>query len=222
MPKALRAVLLGCLLSGFLAGCVYVEESNHQGDVEFFWTLNGWSCTADPRVHVIRITIPGERLHNDGNFPCSFDGAQGIVLQRFFPGTYGYIIEALDIYGALLYSSSGTFYVNGYTPVQVELRPVTAAIRLSWILADAAGGAHKCSELAIGDVVVHIDGVERRGFGCSEGEHPYAAVSIPDIQFGTHRLEVYAWLQDNTYFNYSGTFSLLSHGPENVFVVLRR
>ena len=216
MSRVLLAVLLGCLLTG----CIYLEERGQVGDVAFSWTLNGWACSADPYVHGIRISIPGESLHNDGYFPCVMEGSQGMVLERFYPGNYSYTAEALGYSGELLYSASGNFYVDGYTEVSVNLVPALSGVRLSWNLMADAYFAYRCQDLYVRHVVVSVDGVERGRFRCEDGEYPNE-VDIPDIQFGSHVLDVYAEA-NGMVFRYRSTFLKLSHGPEKVYAALLR
>jgi len=213
MPKIVQVVLLGCLLMG----CIYVDERGHKGDVEFFWTLNSWQCSADPYVHRIRISIPGESLHNDGIYPCVQGGVEGIVLGRFYPGNYSYTVEALDFQGNLLYSKSGSFYVNGYTSVYVDLVPVLPALRLSWNLVDNAWGAYKCREVDMLEVRVHVDGVHIGNFSCEEGESP-RSISISGVRPGV-ALSVEARVRGSTSFRYTGHLPSLSYGAQHALLL---
>jgi len=217
MPRISVAFLVGCLL----VGCIYVDERGQAGEVEFSWTLNGWQCKADPFVHSIRISIPGEVLHNDGYYPCALEGAQGMVLKRFYSGLYNYTVEALDFYGTALYSTTGSFYVNGYTPVHVNLLPLLSGIRLSWSLMMDATRTYRCRDYWVGNAIVYIDGIEKGRFPCEEGEHP-ASVSIPNLQPGSHVLEVYVEVADGIPFYYRSTFLKASQSPEPLFAPLYR
>lgn len=87
------------------------------------WSFDGQSCAQESLVDSVHIVIPGESLDNDGVFPCSVRGVDGIVLHDFAPGRYSFSIDAIDYDGTLSYSGGGTFVVDGDTFVSVDLSP---------------------------------------------------------------------------------------------------
>jgi len=88
------------------------------------WSLNGRSCFQNPNIQWVRITIPGETLQNNGYYPCSSNGSDGVVLYGFAPGTYRFVVDAIDYAGTPIFSGSGTFGVNGDIALSIDLTPV--------------------------------------------------------------------------------------------------
>lgn len=97
------------------------------GDVSFLWAFGSTlrHCADVPDVRRVRITIPGQTLHNGGIYACNTAGVDGITLHDFRPGAYGYTVEALDSVDRVLYSAGGSFTVNGNRDVYVTLESVT-------------------------------------------------------------------------------------------------
>ncbi len=56
----------------------------------FLWIFDGLRCDEARDVYGVNITIPGEALLNDGRYACSTNGADGITLHDFAPGTYSF------------------------------------------------------------------------------------------------------------------------------------
>ena len=121
MPLPRLGLLSALLSSCLLSGCVLSPDE--PGDVTFAWTFAGNSCYQDGRVRQVRITIPGEPLENDGYYPCSLSGYDGITLHNFAPGRYDFSLDAIDGDNYYSYRATGTFYVDGNTLVRVDLRP---------------------------------------------------------------------------------------------------
>jgi hypothetical protein len=117
-----RLGLLSALLSScLLPGCVLSPDE--PGDVTFAWSFAGNSCYQDGRVRQVLITIPGEQLANQGYYPCTSNGYDGITLYDFAPGTYEFSLDAIDGDNYYSYRATGTFHVDGNTLVRVDLRP---------------------------------------------------------------------------------------------------
>jgi hypothetical protein len=98
------------------------------GDVTFLWAFSGStfdSCADVPEVRAVRITIPGQSLHNGGVYACNTAGVDGITLRAFAPGGYSYTVEAVGSSNEVLYAAGGSFTVNGNKQVNVLLDPVT-------------------------------------------------------------------------------------------------
>ena len=95
------------------------------GNITFLWTFgDGNSCASLAGiVSSVQVSIPGEPLQNNGNYPCDTAGSQGIEVDDFTGGDYAYTIDALDSTGSVVYSDTGTFQVNGSVTVDVTLEP---------------------------------------------------------------------------------------------------
>src|SRR6202022_1376378 len=114
------------------AGCAVGPRGG--GSVLFTWSFGGLSCAQGPGPSVV-INIPGERLENDGIYPCSIDGYSGIILRDFLPGSYSFNISARDAANTVLYQTSSSFQVYGDTRVVVDLAPsgeLNSSAYLSW------------------------------------------------------------------------------------------
>lgn len=114
------------------SGCVCVTNGTARGDVTFLWTFDGRTCAASPEVASVTIRVPGEQLMNDGSYPCTTQGVDGIKLTDFRPGTYSYSIEGRSNQGAVLYETSGTFVVNGDVTVNAALRSSQGDVTFLW------------------------------------------------------------------------------------------
>src|SRR5688500_1203197 len=80
-----------------VTGCIVVGGSNRTppplpGDVTFTWSFAGDTCASNPDIHSVIIDIPGERLQNDGVFPCTANNYPGITLHDFAAGPYDFSI----------------------------------------------------------------------------------------------------------------------------------
>jgi len=122
---SLAAVLLG-------SGCIIVP-GNSRGDITFNWDFAGATCS-QTQVASVKISIPGETLANAGVFPCLVDGAPGVTLHDFKPGTYTYTFEGLDSAGTVLFRKAGSVPVNGDVSVSVSLDWAVGGAEVAWTL----------------------------------------------------------------------------------------
>ena len=122
LPLLLATVVLG-------AGCIVQHDAGSPGDalnsgdnsgyasITFDWTFDGRSC-ADAYVQTVVVSMPGELLQNNGSYPCSTGGQEGITLEDFFPGTYPYVIDGYDGWGNLVYEGTGQVDVGDSNQVE--------------------------------------------------------------------------------------------------------
>ncbi|MCK6544341.1 hypothetical protein L6R52_00580 [Myxococcota bacterium] len=130
-PRDLRRVLrvLAFAVAPLLGGCIIVDDDAGTpgpvpGHVDVRWTITGRTCADVPGVAQVRVTIPGEVLVNDGLFPCSTDGVDGVVLHDFVPGSYTLAVDASDESAQVSYRAEASFSVNGDVTVQLDLAEV--------------------------------------------------------------------------------------------------
>ena len=102
-----------------------VAQPLSPGNITFLWSFgDGNTCsTLLNTVASVQVSIPGEALQNQGNYPCETAGAQGIEVDDFVGGDYSYTIDALDVAGTVVYSDTGSFQVDGNVNVDVVLQP---------------------------------------------------------------------------------------------------
>jgi hypothetical protein len=95
-------------------------------DITFQWSFSGMTC-AQAGVETVKVTIPGELLENDGQYPCSGTDGDGITLTRFYPGTYSYQLDATDSTGQTVWTGSGEVDVIGDRETAVlDLSPTSS------------------------------------------------------------------------------------------------
>lgn len=217
-----RATLLGVgLLSlGTLAGCGYYPGYDDgyydgysdgagtyypttPGDVSLNWSFDGMSCAQVPEVQSVWVSIPGERLQNDGIYPCQFQGVPGVVLHDFAPGDYSFSLEGVGYRGERFFVGSGVFTVDGSVHLSVDLVPYGGPggyAYLQWKLPATAGSdgsqlATSCREAGVEQVAVRIDGGETQTYSCLEGTLGQGARSAR-VAAGTHRIDLTALGKD--------------------------
>lgn len=251
-------------LSAASTGCIYVEHDGggggsgpccetspspiptptptpqRSGDVTFLWTfgnIGAGRCADVPDVKKIRITIPGEDLHNGGIYACSTAGVDGIVLHDFLPSSYGYTLEALDYTDKVLYAASGKFTVNGDVRVNVNLAPgsggggggggggTSAYAYVGWAFeASTTSTAPNCTQAGVTHVDVRLDGKgDWTRFTCTEGFGTNRMTS-PYLAPGTHTLELKGLKVNGTsevpYYYRSGTMKLEAGSPADYVFTL--
>lgn len=226
----LAVVLLmsqGCIIIGGGGG------GRDPGDVTFNWTFVGQTCAA-AGVSSVHITIPGESLANDGNYPCISNGYPGIVLHDFAGGVYTYNIEGLDAQGYSIYVGSGTFTIDGNVLENVDLTPngqASSYALVSWrfpgnvTCANADTPANQLGGVAYVDVV--LDGAAPVRLNCVDGSYAAGSVGVstPMIDPGQHTLSLTA-VSSNVTGNYplfraSGTMTTTVGTPVSNLVDLQ-
>jgi len=165
------------------------------GDVTFMWTfanVGAGRCADVPDVKSIRITIPGEKLHNGGVYACNTAGTDGIVLHDFLPRAYSYTLEAIGYDNRVLYQGSGNFSVNGDTRVNVNLTPQggpSSFAYISWSFeANTSSSNPDCNQAGDTHVDVRIDGGDWTRLQCEKGIGTNQ-VSSPYLTPGSHTIE---------------------------------
>lgn len=185
-----------------LTGCVCViDTSRHPGSITMRWTFGGQQCATLPDITQVRITMSGQTLQNGGIYPCITNGTAGIVLLDFASGTYPYTIEAMDSSNTVLYSATGSVYVNGDVTETVDLQPV-AGVRttayVSWTfptsyLGQANPGCGTVAQVPIAYVYIYLDGSRTAlvpASNCSDGFG--ASVALAGVTSGTHTIDLQA------------------------------
>jgi hypothetical protein len=228
----LRLLAAFLSLATLASGCVIHHDGSGgsgpqpavRGDVAFTWSLAGQDCAQAHQVARVRIHIPGETLANGGLYPCTTNGVMGIVLHDFQPATYTFTIDALAANGERLYGESGSFRVNGNTPVHVDMRPVQAMVDLTWRFPgnSQASTNPTCQQAGVAYVEAYIDDVPQQAYingqrvmmnirgqwrdviPCEWGQSGTGfRVTVPGS--GTRSLKLYGLGADGyTYYSFSG------------------
>jgi hypothetical protein len=196
------------------------------GDVTFVWRFSGAPvryCADVPDVKSIHITIPGQVLMNGGVYPCNTAGVDGIALRDFAPGSYSYTVEALGDSGAVLFSGSGSFTVNGDTRVDVSLAPSGGAnsyALISWTFpANTTSSNPTCAQAGVVSVDIRIDGGAWSRLECVAGSGG-GSVRTPLLAQGQHALEFIALSGDGRpYYSRQGTLETRTGSPVSVSYV---
>jgi hypothetical protein len=197
-----RVLLAFLCIASFSTGCIIVDDDhpNHPnpprnpGDVTFIWTLDGLRCDEARDVYGVNIRIPGEALHNDGEYACSTAGVDGITLHDFAPGSYSFEIEAVDFRGVVLFAGSGTFVIDGDRRVNIDLAPVgnpTSYAYLSWTLP----GGMSCAQAGVALVEIIIPELGPTEVPCQEGQIQ-PGKKTPALSPGTHNISFTALASD--------------------------
>jgi hypothetical protein len=206
-PLALAAALLG------LAGCVITPGTNPPpktgGDITFKWTFgaNRLTC-AQAGVSQVHITLNGpagaEALENNGYYPCTVSGVDGITLKNFAAGNYGFTIDGYTFGNVLSYAATGTIeLVNGSMTVQPNLALV-ATIGTANIYWDFGTQQKSCANAGITippggntrpgitSVEISIDGGDFVPWNCSvmSGGTAVQGVQV-QLNAGTHTVDLY-------------------------------
>jgi len=194
------------------------------GDVTFRWSFSGSTgsrCVDVPEVQRVRITIPGEVLANDGLFPCSTAGVDGITLRDFAPGAYNYTVEALGSTHTVLYKGSGSFTVDGDKLVNATLTSTSQRVYISWSFpANTSSSNPNCTQAEVAWVDVRIDTGEWSRLACTAGWGSSQVLS-PVLSPGTHFIEfVGVGSSGQTYYFANGTLNIQSGSPTAVSYAL--
>ncbi|MFY0570613.1 hypothetical protein ACN28E_43235 [Archangium lansingense] len=209
MNARILAAFLLCLTS--TTGCIIVDHDDdddggpccntpaptYPGDVTFLWTFANGRCADEPDVKSIKITIPGETLHNGGVYACNTAGVDGIVLHDFAPATYSYNIQAISYSNETLYEGSGTFTVNGDVRVNVDLTPDGMSYALvGWAFPPTTTSQNpSCGQAGVDYIKAQIDSGEWVTLNCADGM-TNGGVETPWLQDGSHGIYLIAYGRD--------------------------
>ncbi|HEX8823752.1 MAG TPA: hypothetical protein VF794_27770 [Archangium sp.] len=201
------------LLAAFLClatlgtGCIIVDHGGDHpnppptgspGDVSFLWTFGAEGrCVDVPDVKSIKLSIPGETLDSNGFYACNTAGVDGITLRNFRAGTYSYTLQAFDAYNKVLYSSSGSFTVNGNKQVRVDMTPDGKTYAyVSWYFpAKGSYSRPTCSQANVTSIKASIDNGEWVSVDCLDGTDG-DGIPTPYLEPGTHTLQLIAYGYD--------------------------
>lgn len=211
--------LVAFLTAASLSGCVIYGGGGDgggnppadPGDVTFEWNFGGRTCGDVSDVVTIKISIAGEVLANNGEYPCLVGGYPGVVLHNFDGQSYSYTIEALDYYGATLFAASGIFAVDGDVRVIVNLHPVAGPNTNAFIgwrfPANQNSLAPTCAQAGVTEVDVRIDNGGWVTYPCASGFDP-EAVLIEGLTAGQHTIEIEAFNSASYRYNrFAGTLT---------------
>ncbi|MFY2561376.1 hypothetical protein ACN469_27495 [Corallococcus terminator] len=217
----LAAVSTGCVIHGDDG----YDEPIYPGDATFRWTFGGLRCDEDRDIKGVNITIPGERLANDGQYACQANGFDGIVLHDFAPGIYSFNLEAISYTNEVLYEATGTFRVDGDVTVNIDLAPLGAPpsfAYVNWLFpANSSSGNPNCNQAGVAFVDARVDGGQWARFDCTAG-HGGNSVKTPYLDPGEHSLELVALdSQQRTMYAHSGRFSTRYGEPTSYTATLR-
>ncbi|HYO55114.1 hypothetical protein [Archangium sp.] len=218
-------------------GCIIVDRDDddpccntpppaRSGDVTLLWTFanaGAGRCADVPEVKKVRITIPGETLHNGGIYACNTAGVDGIVLHDFVPSNYSYTIEALGYSNEVLYQASGSFTVNGDQRLNVNLTPKggpNSFAYVSWSFEPNTSSPNpNCTQAGVTHVDVSIDGGEWERLACEAGIGSNQ-VSSPYLAPGPHTIELVGVrvtsMGETPYYYRSGTLNTVAGSPISV------
>ncbi|WP_342375728.1 hypothetical protein NVS55_31150 [Myxococcus stipitatus] len=218
-----RLLVAFLCLAAVSTGCIVHDNDPYYddpGDVTFRWTFAGLRCDEDRDIKGVNITIPGERLANDGRYPCQANGFDGIVLHDFEPGTYSFNLVAVSYAGRELYEVSGTFRVGGDVTVDIDLTPIGAApsfAYLNWLFPNG----DSCSRAGVVTVEARVDGGEWARFDCAQG-FGGNSIKTPYLEPGEHNLELVGLdSQRRTLYSHVGRFSTRYGEPTSYTATLR-
>jgi hypothetical protein len=202
------ASLSGCVISTGGGGGGGGGTVGTPGDVTFLLTFDGgYSCAGVPDVQMIKISIVGESLVNDGAFvPCS----DAILLQGFAPKSYSFTIEAFGYGSDRLFVSSNIFAVNGDVTVHVDLQPAVGAPSYAYIgwgfPPNHLSTNPSCAEVGASQVQVRIDDGLWVSYPCASGNSSWLLTDALDA--GPHWVDLRVVGGDGTvYFQTEGTFT---------------
>ncbi len=187
------------------------------GNVTFQWTFAGHTCSENPSVSSVNITIPGQTLQNSGVYPCLSNNFPGIVLHDFSPGTYSFTLTGNDASGTELFSGAGNFTVNGDITVTVDLTPSggpNSYAYLSWTFPpNSASATPDCTTAGVTTVTYQIDNLQAVSVNCTDGWNT-AQITTGYVAAGVHTLSMsasdsggYIW------YAYGGTLTTYAGNP---------
>ena len=216
MNRSALLAVIAVLSLAFGSAC-RVAPAAQAGNVTFAWSFYGYRCSQDPDIQSVRVTIPGESLQNNGIYPCSANGSDGIVLYDFAPGTYSYTLDAIDYSGNIIYSGGGTFAVNGNVLVQIDLTPTRQApswAHLSWHFPEQSGAARPCDERRVAKMGVWIDDQPPAFLACADGLSDPGVRSMT-LAAGSHAISIKALGEDSSVL-YSAESTLTTYAGDPV------
>lgn len=194
-----------CVFQSASAGDVQGAEGT--GDITFLWSLDGQSCAKTPQVRSIRATIVGpygsEPLEPD--YACSWNGVDGITLQKFQAGNYTFTLDALDASGQALYTATGSVYVqrNLNVRVPVTLRSVSQRrlVKISWTFGPEGRSCAKAGVVGpegVSEVSARIDGQDASTLPCVDTSSgaPVEGGSLW-LGAGTHQVQLDGVIERN-------------------------
>ncbi len=210
-PRSVLALFVAVMLP--VSGCVIVSRS--PGTITFLWSFDGQTCAQAQYVANVKVEIAGQVLENDGLYPCSQKGTDGILLggmgTKFSGGVYSYTVRGLDNGGAELFKASGSLTVDGNTTVTVNLKAPENAPSFAYLLwtfpPKGMNQTPTCADVGITTVRLYIDGATRAvELPCAQGQ-VQPGVRSPDLSLGTHNVDVSA--VDSTGYEYYSLRSTL-------------
>lgn len=235
MNARLLAAFL-CLASAS-TGCIIIDNdpdpccttnpppTGQGGDVTFLWTLGNDSgrCADYPDVKNVRISIPGETLHNGGIYACNTANVDGITLHDFAPKSYSYTIEAIGYDNRVLFKGAGSFSVNGNVRVNINLTPGGQSYAyISWYFPpNGVSNNPSCSQAGVTAIKASFDNGEWLNLNCAGGMTG-AGVPSPYLQPGNHTVHLIAYGWDKAdrenvpLYNVLGTFETRAGSPNSV------
>lgn len=205
----------GCVIYDDDPCCTPPPQQLAPGDVTFQWTFSGSRCVDLPYIKSVLIRIDGEILANNGYYPCTVNGYDGIVLHDFASRSYNFTIEALDARSQVVFSSAGSFTVNGNTRVNVDLTPPGSAgsyAYISWNFPASGGGRPSCFQAGVARVQGSIDGGPWTDLDCEQGR--IEGIATDYLAPGPHTVELVALGSDGQpYYYTNGSFETLRGAP---------
>jgi hypothetical protein len=196
-----------CIASA-LTGC----GGPQPGDVSFLWTFSGLRCDQVRDVAGVNITIPGEVLANNGRFACSTAGVDGITLHDFAPGTYAFVLQAVNFQDQLLFEANGTFTINGNRTVMVDLTPTGNPGSYAYLNWTFPGNA-SCAQAGVGTVDVLLDNLASHSVPCPQGQAT-PGLQTPYLAPGDHSIEFIARSPSGQpLYSYKGVLTTLAYNP---------
>ena len=205
------ALLASLALS--VSGCVCGPVASG-GDATFLWKFGGRTCAMLPDISTVTIRVPGQTLMNQGVFPCTTGGSDGIKLLNFRGGTYTFTMQAKNASGAALYESSGSFTVNGNVETSVDMTVVANApayAYLTWSLPpNGAFSNPTCAQAGVSLMYITLNGQSMgAAVNCSEGQTANGLL-LNNLTAGTYTIDLAAadMAGNNAFYYYRKTSTL--------------
>jgi hypothetical protein len=212
-----RLLIAFFFIAAVLTGC----GGPQPGDVSFLWTFSGLRCDRVRDVAGVNVTIPGEPLANNGQFACSTAGVDGITLHDFAPGTYAFVLQAVNFQGQLLFEGHGTFTINGNRTVMVDLTPTGnpgSYAYLNWTFP----GNVSCAQAGVGTVDILLDNLASHSVPCPQGQTT-PGLQTPYLSPGDHSIEFIARSPSGQpLYSYRGVLTTQAYNPVHASYNLAR
>ncbi len=166
MPSHSRFFSLAMVVTVFMSasGCICLLPSSRSGNIVLTWTFDGRTCAqqqswaasqGSPQVATVTVDIPGQTLQNNGSYPCTSAGTDGIELTNFRAGAYSYTVRGWSSSGEELYSTSGSITVNGDVANSVTLRAEKGGMAVRWQFWNGSTYL-SCSQAGVLNVYVNL------------------------------------------------------------------